>query len=113
MVARGDLGLEIALEKIPAMQKMMIRKANLLGKPVIAATHMLRSMVQNPRPTRAEVADIANAVLDGTDALMRCEDSAAGDYPVYAVGGIAQVVDESVHLLDLRYHSGGGDESEP
>jgi pyruvate kinase len=102
MVARGDLGLEIAQERIPAMQKKMIREANHLGKPVITATQMLRSMVWNPRPTRAEVADIANAILDGTDALMLSEETAAGDYPVQAVQVMAQVAEETEKILEPR-----------
>lgn len=102
MVARGDLGLEIAQQRIPAMQKMMIREANHLGKPVITATQMLRSMVWNPRPTRAEVADIANAILDGTDALMLSEETAAGDYPVQAVKVMAEVAEETETILEPR-----------
>ncbi|MGH7873103.1 MAG: pyruvate kinase [Candidatus Binatia bacterium] len=113
MVARGDLGLEIAQERIPAIQKMMIRKANHLGKPVITATQMLRSMVWNPRPTRAEVADIANAILDGTDALMLSEETAAGDYPLDAVKIMAKVAEETEQILEPRERFTGLEKSIP
>ena len=106
MIGRGDMGVEIPYEELPAVQKQLITKCRLIGKRVITATEMLESMIYNARPTRAEISDVANAVYDGTSAIMLSGETAAGKYPVEAVAVMAKIAEATEQKIDYaqRFH---------